>query len=77
MTAMTEGRPYGMDGESLTREDRKSEIPGGGLAPPVTTVFIEKDGKVVPTDTSGKNVLFEWEDLELMRRWFWAEDPEL
>ena len=65
------------DHVSVSREDRKSEVPGGGLAPPVTTVFIEKDGDVVVTDTTGPQVIREWDDIPLLRRWYWAEDPEL
>ena len=65
------------DKVSVSREDRKSDVPGGGLAPPVTTVFIEKDGDVVVTDTTGPQVIREWGDIPLLRRWYWAEDPEL
>ena len=78
---LADGTPVAREDEdgnpvSLTFEDRKSEVPGGGLAPPVVTVFTEKDGEVTPTDTSGKNVLREWDNLELLRRWYWSEDPD-
>ena len=77
---IADGTPLGTDDESSTtqpkREDRSSEIPSKGLAPPVRTVFIEKDGEVQAADTSGPNILQVWDNLELLRRLYWAEYPE-
>lgn len=58
------------------KEFRRQELPTPGIAPPVSTIFVEHDGKVTPTDVSGVNTVHEWETVDLLRRWFWAESPE-
>ena len=64
------------DGNTF-KDDRWVEVPGGGIAPPVTTVFVsDPDGDVVPNDVSGINVLHEGHDVNTVRRWYWAENPE-
>jgi len=67
---------YGGDSNKKVKEDRKRPIPGGGISPPVTTMFVEKDGVVTPIDTSGQNVLREWGDLTLVKRMYWSEQRE-
>jgi len=54
---------------------RKHEIATPGIAPPVTTIFVEDQGDITPTDVSGVNTIHEWDDIELTRRWYWAEHP--
>ena len=63
---------------NVTKEDRYTEVPGGGIAPAVTTVFVadETTGDVVPTDVSGINVLNQGSNVNTIRRWYWAENPE-
>jgi len=64
------------DNPHLEKEYRKKETPGLGLAPPISTIFVEHEGTVTPTDVSGVNTLHEWNDIELQRRWFWSEQPD-
>ena len=59
------------------RAHRRKEIPGGGLAPPVQTIFIaSEDGVVTPTDVSGINILDTSDSSNLTKRWYWSEYPE-
>ena len=57
----------------LTKEDRKEQLRGGGLAPPVTTIFVKDGG---PTAISGTEVLWEGDNDDSATRWYWAEYPE-
>ena len=61
---------------SLKKDDRSEELPGGGIAPPVQTIFVASDGEVKPTVVSGTKVLEGEIPGERFRRWFWAEYPE-
>jgi len=75
---LEDGSPHESGADSTTtdatKDDRKTEIPGEGIAPPVQTVFVSKDnGDVTITDMSGVNKLQEWGDLEMLKRWYWAE----
>ena len=58
------------------KSSRRRQIPTPGIAPGISTIFVEHNGKVTPTDVSGLNAIFEWENVDLLRRWFWAESPE-
>ncbi len=60
------------------KADRWVDIPGGGIAPGVTTVFV-KNGETGGVDTaivSGINVLEQNSGTSDPRRWYWAENPE-
>jgi len=70
------GSPYVEEGETSSRYNRRSAIPGEGIASPITTIFVENDGSVTPTDVSGVNTLHEWDDIDMVQRWFWAENPQ-
>ena len=58
------------------KSSRRRQIPTPGIAPGISTIFVEHNGKVTPTDVSGLNAIYEWENVDLLRRWFWAESPE-
>lgn len=77
---LADGTPDGHEDSTgdLKKDDRWEDVPGGGIAPPVTTVFVsdETSGEVVPNDVSGINVLNEDENANTTRRWYWAEIPE-
>ena len=60
----------------LTKDDRWKEIPGGGLAPPVKTIFVDTADGITPTNISGVNVLDQLDNIEATKRWYWAENPE-
>ena len=60
----------------LEKEDRWQDIPGGGLAPPVKTIFVDTGDGVTPTNVSGVNVLDELDNVDVTKRWYWAENPE-
>ena len=62
-------------GDPNHKDNRKKELPTPGIAPPITTIFVENQGQVTPTDVSGANTIHEWDDVDLLRRWFWAERP--
>lgn len=70
------------DSESLakgisnpTRQNRNSDIPGGGIAPPVRTLLVESADKVIPTSLSGANVVWQGDERDTTKRWFWSEKP--
>ena len=77
---LADGTPFEGLNEGATdphhKDNRKKELPTLGIAPPVTTIFVENDGEVTPTDVSGTNTLHEWDDVDLLKRWFWAESPD-
>jgi len=58
-----------------TAEESKAEIPGGGIAPPISTIFVEHGGEITPIDVSGVNTIREWDNVKLTQRWFRAENP--
>ena len=61
-----------------TKADRRDEVPGGGLAPPVQTLFIppQEGATATPTFVSGVNVLNTGKSIARIRRWYWSEYPE-
>ena len=59
-----------------TAEEVKRLVPGNGIAPPISTIFVEHEGEITPTDVSGVNTIREWDNVELTQRWFWAENPD-
>ena len=61
------------DDSKLTKEDRKEELKGRGLSPPVTTIFVKDGG---PTSISGTEVLYEGDTENSHTHWYWAEYPE-
>jgi len=80
---LADGTPYDSsdDGDSdtdgaLVKADRWQDVPGGGLAPPVKTLFVETADGVTPTTVSGINVLDQSDDVNVTKRWYWAENPE-
>jgi len=80
---LEDGTPYDTrdksDRESdgpLEKEDRWQDIPGGGLAPPVKTIFVDTGDGVTPTNVSGVNVLDQLDNIDVTKRWYWAENPE-
>ena len=80
---LEDGTPYDTrdksDRESdgpLEKEDRWQDIPGGGLAPPVKTIFVATGDGVTPTNVSGVNVLDQVDNIDVTKRWYWAENPE-
>jgi len=73
-TPDTESIAKGID--NPVKKNRYEDIPGGGIAPPVQTLFVETSSTVTPTVLSGANVLWEGEESQLMRRWYWAEQPD-
>jgi len=64
------------DINTYEKEFRRHELPGSGIAPPVSTIFVENEGDITPTDVSGVNTIHEWDNTQLIRRWFWAENPD-
>ncbi len=66
------------NGGVLTKDDRYTLIPGGGIAPPVQTIFVasEDTNTITPTDISGTNILREGDTDSLVKRWYWSEYPE-
>ena len=74
------GTPFEEEGEDDTdshkKENRKKLSPTRGIAPPVSTIFVDTGNTVVPTHVSGVNKIHESNDKDLLRRWFWAENPE-
>ena len=62
--------------DPLKAKDRYIEIPGGGLAPPVKTLFVTDGTTVTPTDVTGVNVVRTANGTELIKKWFWSEYPE-
>ena len=79
---LADGTPFSSFGSSdesndtLSRSDRRHELPGNGIAPPVQTVFVPtKDKEIVITDMVGVNRVQEWENLDLLRRTYWSERP--
>ncbi len=77
---LLDGTPFEDLNEGSTdphnKDNRKKELPTPGIAPPVTTIFVENGGSITPTDVSGINTVHEWDNVELLKRWFWAENPE-
>ena len=77
---LQDGTPFedineGVD-DSHKKVYRRKLIPTPGIAPPVSTIFVESNGTVTPTDVSGVNKLHEFDNVDLLRKWFWAENPE-
>jgi len=74
---IADGTPYDSsddpDESGLVKEDRWKDIPGGGLAPPVKTLFVDTTDGVIPTTVSGINVLEELDTVDVTKRWYWAE----
>lgn len=68
-----EGEP-----DSYKKDFRKQEVPTPGIAAPVSTIFVKNEGNgtITPTDVSGVNKIYEWDDVSRPRRWFWAEVPD-
>ena len=69
------------DNPADTRSGNKRrylDIPGGGIAPPIQTLFVpNKDGtKVVPSAVSGPQVLWEGDSNNLLQRLYWSESPQ-
>jgi len=58
------------------KENRYEELPAGGIAPPVQTLFVADENTVTPAVTSGANVLWEGDEDDLTQRWYWAEQPD-
>jgi len=78
--SLTDGTPpedENSDG-TRTKQDRSNDIPGGGIAPAVTTVFVSDPvtGEVNPNDVSGVNVLREGDNVNTVKRRYWSEKPE-
>jgi len=80
---LEDGTPYDTrdksdreSGGPLEKEDRWQDIPGGGLAPPVKTIFVAAGDGVTPTNVSGVNVLDQVDNIDVTKRWYWAENPE-
>jgi len=65
------------DGEQPEKQYRFKEVPGGGLAPPVQTLFVEHNDSITPTTVVGPTVMSEGDASEVLKRWYWAEVPEL
>ena len=78
--SLLDGTPFeeaGDDGpDSHKKANRKELSPSKGIAPPVSTIFVDTGNTVVPTHVSGVNKIHESDDKNLVRRWFWAENPE-
>lgn len=62
--------------DNPVKENRYEDVPGAGIAPPVQTLFVETGNTVTPAVLSGANVLWEGDENRLMRRWYWAEQPD-
>ncbi len=79
---LADGTPYGDSHEdddedsTLVKADRWKDIPGKGLAPPVKTLFVDTADGVTPTNVSGINVLDQSNQVDVTKRWYWAETPE-
>jgi len=65
------------DGEPPEKQYRFKEVPGGGLAPPVQTLFVENNDSITPTTVVGPTVMSEGDGSDVLKRWYWAEVPEL
>ncbi len=77
---LQDGTPFEDINEGVTdphkKEFRKKGFPNPGISPPISTIFVENGNTVTPVDVSGVNKVHEWGDVELLKRWFWAENPE-
>ena len=60
----------------MEKEDRWQDVPGGGWTPPVKTIFVDTGDGVTPTNVSGVNVLDQLDNIDVTKRWYWAENPE-
>ena len=58
------------------KEFRRQLLPTPGIASPISTIFVEHNGTVTPTDVSGVNKLREFDNVNLLRKWFWSENAE-
>ena len=56
---------------------RYTDIPGGGIAPPIQTLFVpNKNGTTTPSAVSGPQVLWEGDSNSLLQRLYWSESPQ-